>query len=75
MDAVDRARCSCRSACTEVGPGITVPSVLLSLFRVDSPPFTWTSVAGNPFGVHVLTNNPAAANGFFVMLAGLPRGR
>jgi hypothetical protein len=49
--------------------------VLLSLFRIESPPFTWTSVEGNAFGVKPYTDNPAAANGYFVMLAPLPRGR
>ena len=44
------------------------------MFRFDSPPFTWTSVVGNPFGVDVFTDNPAAASGFYVMLRPLPPG-
>ena len=63
MDAVDR-----RSLLLHVGLhgtrlGITVPSVLLSLFRVDSPPFTWTSVEGNAFDVHPYTDNPGRPTG------------
>jgi hypothetical protein len=75
MNAVDRRSLLLHVGLHGSGLAITVPSVLLSLFRVDSPPFTWTSVAGNAFGVPVLADNPAAANGFFVMLAPLPRGR
>lgn len=73
MDAVDRRSLLLRIGLHN-GPAITIPPGLLSLFRVDSPPFTWTSVRGNAFGVDPYTNNPAAANGFFVMLAPLPRG-
>ena len=75
MDAVDRRSLLLHIGLHGSGLGITAPPVLLSLFRVDSPPFTWTSVDGNAFGVDPYTDNPAAANGFFVMLAGLPRGQ
>ena len=67
-----RARCCCSVGLHGWGPGSPSRPVLLSLFRVDSPPFTWTSVAGNAFGVPVFTNNPAAANGYFVMLRRAP---
>jgi hypothetical protein len=55
-------------------PPVKVPASTLASFRFDSPPFTWTSGANSPFPVDAFTNNPAAANGFYVMLAPLPPG-
>jgi hypothetical protein len=73
MDAVDPS--TLRLQVAQQGKcGVVVPSEALSGFRFDSPPFTWTSVVGNPFGVDVFTDNPAAASGFYVMLRPLPPG-
>jgi hypothetical protein len=74
MDAVDVSTLRLQFAVHGKAPIVVPPSVLTG-FRVDSPAFTWTSVANNPFGVPVLTDNPSAANGFFVMLHPLPPGK
>lgn len=57
------------------GPGVRIPPAVLAAFRVDSPPFVWSSVADNPFGVPAVTDNPSAANGYYVALPPLPAGR
>ncbi len=57
------------------GPQVRVPPQMLARFRFDSPPFAWSSVADNPFGVPVEANNPSAANGYFVMLRPMWPGR
>ena len=75
MDAVDRRSLLLHVALHGSGLGITLPPVLLSLFRVDSPPFTSRRGTATRSASIRYTDNPAVANGFFVMLAGLPRGR
>jgi hypothetical protein len=73
MDAVDLSTLHLQVA-RQGKHTVVFPPEVLSGFRFDSPPFTWTSVPGNPFGVDVFTDNPAAASGFYVMLRPLPPG-
>lgn len=47
----------------------------LAMFRFASPLYTFSPVAGNVFGIRPAVNSPSVADGYWIMLEELERGR